>query len=42
MQMKRLTLICKDDEIIHVFYPVLPPDKSADQVVDWLKQGCQS
>ncbi len=35
--LKRVTLICQDDEIIHVFYPVFPPDKSADQVIEWLK-----
>lgn len=39
--LKRATLICKDDEIGHVFYPVFPPDKSADQVVEWLKRGGQ-
>jgi peroxiredoxin len=35
---KRLTLICKDKEIIHVFYPVFPPDANADQVIEWLHQ----
>lgn len=36
--LKRVTLICRDDEIIHVFYPVFPPDKSAEQVVEWLSE----
>lgn len=35
--LKRVTLICRDAEIVHVFYPVFPPDKSADQVVEWLQ-----
>jgi len=35
--LKRVTLVCQGDEIIHVFYPVFPPDKSADQVVGWLR-----
>ncbi len=35
---KRLTLICKDNEIKHVFYPVFPPDANADQVIEWLHQ----
>jgi peroxiredoxin len=34
---KRLTLIVRDQRIEHVFYPVFPPDQSADQVVSWLK-----
>ena len=36
--LKRVTLICRDTRIVHVFYPVFPPDKSAQQVVDWLKE----
>jgi len=35
--MKRLTLVVCDGRIEHVFYPVFPPDKSADQVLEWLK-----
>jgi peroxiredoxin len=35
---KRLTLIVRDGRIEHVFYPVFPPDASADQVIDWLKR----
>lgn len=34
---KRTTLILRDGKIEKVFYPVFPPDKSADEVVDWLK-----
>jgi peroxiredoxin len=34
---KRLTLIIDDGEIRHVFYPVFPPDKSAEEVVRWLQ-----
>ncbi len=35
--LKRLTLIVRESRIEHVFYPVFPPDKSADQVIDWLR-----
>ena len=35
---KRLTLVVRDGSIEHVFYPVFPPDKHADEVIDWLKQ----
>jgi peroxiredoxin len=34
---KRLTLILRDGRIEHAFYPVFPPNESADQVVRWLK-----
>ena len=34
--LKRLTLIVRDGRIEHVFYPVFPPDQSADQVLGWL------
>jgi peroxiredoxin len=33
---KRLTLICRDDAIQKVFYPVFPPDASAEAVIRWL------
>jgi len=36
--LKRLTLIIRNKRIEHIFYPVFPPDKSAEQVVAWLKQ----
>ena len=34
---KRLTLVLRDGRIEHVFYPVFPPDKSAETVIAWLK-----
>jgi len=34
---KRLTLILRDHRIEHVFYPVFPPDKHADEVIAWLQ-----
>lgn len=36
---KRLTLVIKDGNIEQVFYPVFPPDKSADEVIAWLKRN---
>jgi peroxiredoxin len=35
--LKRLTLIVRDGKIEHVFYPVFPPNQSADQVLRWLE-----
>jgi peroxiredoxin len=35
---KRLTLIVRDGEIEHVFYPVFPPDTHAGEVLDWLRR----
>lgn len=35
--LKRLTLVIDDGRITHVFYPVFPPDKSAQEVVSWLQ-----
>jgi peroxiredoxin len=35
--LKRVTLVIRDGVITHVFYPVFPPDRSATDVVDWLK-----
>ena len=34
---KRLTLVVLDGQIEKVFYPVFPPDKHAQEVLDWLK-----
>lgn len=34
---KRLAMAVKDSQIVKVWYPVFPPDISAHQVVDWLK-----
>jgi peroxiredoxin len=33
---RRLTLLIRDGFVEHVFYPVFPPDKNADEVIDWL------
>jgi len=33
---RRLTLVIRDGFVEHVFYPVFPPDKNADEVIDWL------
>jgi peroxiredoxin len=35
---KRLTLIVRGNVIEAVFYPVFPPNESAEQTVQWLKQ----
>ena len=35
---RRLTLIIRDGFVEHVFYPVFPPDKNADEVIDWLRK----
>lgn len=35
--LKRLTLIVNAGRIEHVFYPVFPPNESADEVLRWLK-----
>ena len=35
--LKRITLVCDGREIVQVFYPVFPPDASANQVVNWLR-----
>jgi len=35
---KRITLICNDGVISHVFYPIFPPDTHADEVVAWIQQ----
>jgi peroxiredoxin len=35
---KRLTMIIANGSIKHVFYPVFPPDKNANEVIDWLRK----
>jgi peroxiredoxin len=35
--LKRLTMIIANGRIAHVFYPVFPPDRSAGEVLDWLR-----
>jgi peroxiredoxin len=34
---RRLTLVCLSGVIEHVFYPVFPPDRHAEEVVAFLK-----
>lgn len=34
---KRLTMIVAGGVIKQVFYPVFPPDKNAEEVIEWLK-----
>jgi len=34
---RRLTMIVRDGVIAKVFYPVFPPDKDAENVIDWLR-----
>ena len=36
--LKRMALVIDDDVIIKVFYPVFPPDRSAEEVIAWLQQ----
>lgn len=36
--LRRMVLVIDDGAITHVFYPVFPPDKSAADVVAWLKR----
>jgi peroxiredoxin len=37
--LKRLTLLVRDGEIEHVWYPVFPPDRHAAEVVAWLESS---
>jgi peroxiredoxin/catechol 2,3-dioxygenase-like lactoylglutathione lyase family enzyme len=37
--LKRMVLVVDDGVITKVFYPVFPPDKSAAEVVAWLRAG---
>ena len=34
---KRLTLVIDNGTITHVLYPVFPPDRSAEQTLEWLR-----
>ncbi len=36
--LKRMTLIAKEGRIAMVFYPVFPPDRSAEDVIAWLQE----
>lgn len=35
--LKRLTMVISQRRIEHAFYPVFPPDRSATDVIEWLK-----
>jgi len=35
--LKRLVLVVDDGTIVHVFYPVFPPDRSAEEVIAWIR-----
>ena len=37
--LKRMALVIDDGAISKVFYPVFPPDKSAEEVITWLSSG---
>jgi peroxiredoxin len=34
--MKRLTIVIRDGKVEHVWYPVFPPDRHAEEVLGWL------
>jgi peroxiredoxin len=34
---KRLALVAEQRRVVKVFYPVFPPDRNADDVLDWLR-----
>jgi peroxiredoxin len=36
---RRLALVIDDARIVHVFYPVFPPDRNANDVLEWLKDN---
>ena len=35
---RRITLAVERGRIVRVWYPVFPPDKSADEVLEWLRK----
>jgi peroxiredoxin len=37
--LKRMALVVDDGVISKVFYPVFPPDKNAEDVIAWLRNG---
>ena len=39
---KRLTLILSSGRIEKVFYPVFPPDRNAEEVINWLSKNPQA
>ncbi|MGD1807505.1 peroxiredoxin [Dapis sp. BLCC M126] len=36
---KRVTIIAEVGKIVKVFYPVFPPNRNADEVLDWLRNN---
>ena len=38
---KRMAWVIDNGVLTHVFYPVFPPDRSAEEVVGWLRQQGQ-
>ncbi|MEK7556617.1 MAG: peroxiredoxin [Patescibacteria group bacterium] len=38
---KRITIIAKDGKIVKHFYPVFPPDRNAEDVIEWLKTNAR-
>jgi peroxiredoxin len=40
--LQRLTLVIQDGTIAHVFYPVFPPDRSATDVIEYLKSATEN
>jgi peroxiredoxin len=39
--LKRFTLVIRDTRIVHVFYPIFPPDKNVENIAAWLKQNVE-
>ena len=37
--LKRMVLVIENGVIVKVFYPVFPPDKSAEEVIAWLRRS---
>ena len=35
----RLTLVIREGQIVHAFYPVFPPDRHAERVLEWLRRA---
>jgi peroxiredoxin len=35
---KRMSMAIEDGKIVKVFYPVFPPNESANEVLKWLKE----
>lgn len=37
--LKRLTLVIREGQIVHTFYPVFPPDRHAERVLEWVRRA---